>query len=127
MAWSSALVSVAWSISPRANFARCSSSAFGRSRLPMCSARNGGLIWDNIVVLRADALGLQPVERLVDVPGMPLGVLRVVAPGRVEIGQRLQRNHLGLGLALVEQLLDAIVRGHQHGAEGDEVGLGGET
>src|SRR2546430_1030439 len=48
IAWSSALPSVPASISPRANLARCRNSAVGRSRLPICSARNGGLTWDNM-------------------------------------------------------------------------------
>jgi hypothetical protein len=31
----------------RANLPRWSSRTFGRSKLPMCSARNGGLSWDS--------------------------------------------------------------------------------
>ena len=34
----------------------------------------------------------------------------VVGPGGVEIGERLGRDHLLLGLAFVEQLLDAVAR-----------------
>src|SRR5712691_1538763 len=49
MAWSSAAVSASRPISPRLNRPRKSKRLFGRNRLPICSARNGGLVRDSKV------------------------------------------------------------------------------
>src|SRR5947209_20200201 len=61
-------------------------------------------------VRAADHSDSIPLQRVVDVPRVRGGVLRVVRPRRVEVGERFRRQHLLLGLALVEQLLDAVVR-----------------
>src|ERR1043166_325666 len=49
MAWSSAAVSTSRPTSPRLNRPRKSKRLFGRNRLPICSARNGGLVRDSKV------------------------------------------------------------------------------
>src|SRR3954466_11135947 len=70
------------------------------------------------VIPKTPESGSKPLERVIDVPGLIDAELRITpGPLLVQVLQRIERQHLGFSLALVEQLLDAIVRGHQHGAE----------
>src|SRR5205814_1976399 len=55
-------------------------------------------------------LALEPLERIIYVARVRGGVLRIVAPRRIEVGERFRRQHLLFALAFVDQLLDAVVR-----------------
>src|SRR5437868_15320397 len=61
---------------------------------------------------------LKPLERVIDVLGVIDAELRIVGgPFLVQVFQRIERQHLGLGFARIEQRLDAVARGDQHVVE----------
>jgi hypothetical protein len=67
-----------------------------------------------LAVLCVRAPLLRPRERVVDHAGPIFGLLVVRGPFGVEIGQRIRGQHLLLGLAFIDQFLDAVARGHKH-------------
>src|SRR4029079_9461683 len=60
----------------------------------------------------------KPLERVIDVFNLIDAELRISGgPCLVQVLERIERKYLGLGLAFIEQLLDAVVRSDQHRAE----------
>src|SRR5438105_2435397 len=95
----------------RRTFAACSHAMLAAMPSVHCATtviRRHRPFWHGIVASEGPRVRarLKPLERIVDVAQMIDGELRIAGrPFGVEIGERLQVEHLLLGLAFVEQLL----------------------